>query len=141
LNATTVLLEQTDRLIDFEKVDVLPGIASGFWFLIIRRKPSSANIVVQLVPREHQTRPDYWEYELVGNSAGEKVLTKAEAIVSPLLRQFIGTKGIEIVGATRKERKESVLSEHAMKHAMGRAETRNASFGALSASITIEIAI
>jgi hypothetical protein len=141
LKTRTVLSEETSHLIDFEKVDVLPGIASGFWFLIVRQNPSSANVTVHLVPRRHETRPDYWQYELVGCTSGENIPSTAQAIVSPLFRELIGTKGIEIVGATRKERKEFVLSEHAMKPAAGRAEMMDVSFSALSASITIEIAI
>jgi hypothetical protein len=138
---TTVLSQETSQLIDFENVDLLAGIASGFWFLIIRQSPSSANLTVRLVPRRHETRPDYWQYELVGCSSGEKILAKVEPIISSLFRQFIGTKGIEIVGATRKVRKEFVLNEHGMTHPMARAEAIDDSFRALSASITIEIAI
>lgn len=137
----TVLCEETSQLIDFEKVDLLAGIASGFWFLIIRQSPSSAHVLVQLVPRNHENRPEYWQYDLVGTQCDEKILAKAQPIVSPLFRQFVGTKGIEIVGATRAERKEFVLHADATKYGVSRTEAIDEGFRELSASITIEIAI
>ena len=63
-----------------------------------------ANMSVQLVPLVYVRQPEYWEIEVVG-SLPEIVLPATQPYeVSLAITSFLGTRGVEVVGANRRQR-------------------------------------
>jgi hypothetical protein len=63
------------------------------------------NLRVELVPRCYQTRPEYWGIEVVGALPGYGVQALVDYNVTLALDGIRGARGIEIVGATKSERR------------------------------------
>lgn len=94
------------RLIDFERADVLTleSFPPQHVLSVTGTKPY-LNMEVNLVPRVHIQRPDYWGIEVVGRLPGGVGLpTEASYTVSINLSGITGTEGIEVIGATRSEK-------------------------------------
>jgi hypothetical protein len=92
------------RLIDFEQVEIHPGVVEGF-ILVVRGTKPYLNMDVDLVARVYIQQPDYWGIEVVGMLPGGIGLpAEAPYVASLPLAGIIGTEGIEVIGATRSER-------------------------------------
>ena len=94
------------RIIDFDKAQVVPGIVNGTWFLIVSGSKPYISMRVELSPRIYVTQPDYWGIEVVGCLAGISGPTLTPYVAVLPLQGAIGTKGIEVIGATRSEKKD-----------------------------------
>jgi hypothetical protein len=93
------------RLIDFETSTVRPGIVPGTFFLTVTGQKPCLNMRVELIPLVYIAQPDYWSIEVVGCLPGGICLTAmAPYTVSIPLHGITGKKGIEVVGATRRQR-------------------------------------
>ncbi len=93
------------RLINFDKAEVRPGIVSGTYFLIVRGTKPYLNMEVNLVPLVYVRQPEYWGIEVTGCLPGEIGLPATEPYTAILsLTGTIGTKGIEVIGATCSEK-------------------------------------
>ena len=93
------------RLIEFEQAEVRPGIVSGTYILIVRGTKPYLNMEVNLVPLVYIRQPEFWGIEVSGCLPGGIGLpTTAPDIASLPLNGIIGTKGIEVLGATRSEK-------------------------------------
>jgi hypothetical protein len=96
---------QSCRRIEFDKADVRPGIVNGTWFVVITGTASCVNMRVDLMPFVYVRQPEYWEIEVVGCLAGPFCLPQASPFTEILpLNGTLGTKGIEVVGATKRQR-------------------------------------
>ena len=94
---------QSCRLIDFDKAEVRPGFVDGTFFLIVNGNAPCFNMRVQLMPLIYIQRPEYWEIEVVGCQAGPVCLPAVKPYTETLpLDGILGTKGIEVVGASRR---------------------------------------
>ena len=62
------------------------------------------NMDVELVPVVHIRQPEYWEIEVVGSLRGIGLPALAPYEVSLALAGFLGTQGIEVIGASRVQR-------------------------------------
>ena len=93
------------RLIDFETVDVVPGIIKNTWFVIVSGTKPCVNMTVELRPRIYVRQPEYWGIEVVGCLPGVCLPATAPYHVSLPLAGILGTKGIEIIGATKREKR------------------------------------
>jgi len=94
------------RLIDFERAQVvtLESDPPQFVLTVSGRKPY-ANMEVELSPLTYIQRPEYWGIEVVGHlpgGIGLPVITPYR--VSLPLAGLLGTKGIEVIGASRSEK-------------------------------------
>src|ERR671912_2091684 len=58
------------RRIDFERVEVRPGVAAGTYILVVSGTAPYANMRVELVPLVYVRRPKYWGIEVVGSLPG-----------------------------------------------------------------------
>ncbi len=88
------------RRVSFEKVNVVPGIVTGSYVLIVEGKKPCLNMEVRLIPVIYVTQPEYWIIEVVGCVAEGICLTGiGEYNVAFDLGGNIGTEGIEVVGA------------------------------------------
>jgi hypothetical protein len=95
------------RLIDFDNVDIL--ILESFppqYVLVVAGTKPYLNMTVQLIPRVYVRQPEYWGIEVVGCLPGLGLPALAPYTVSISLNGITGTKGIEVIGATRSEKRE-----------------------------------
>jgi hypothetical protein len=95
----------SSRLIDFTRAEVRPGIVNGTFVLIVAGEAPSVSMRVELVPLVYVQRPDFWEIEVVGRVSGPVWLPATKPYVEALpLDGITGAQGIEVVGATRRQR-------------------------------------
>lgn len=92
------------RLINFTKAEIRPGIVNNTWILIVSGTKPCMNMTVELSPRIYVRQPDYWGIEVVGSVPGFCLPATAPYSVSLPLDGIIGTKGIEVIGATKKKK-------------------------------------
>ncbi len=92
------------RLIDFERAEVRPGFVTGTWILIVSGTKPWANMQVSLVPLVYIRQPEYWGIEVVGCLPGVGLPVQAPYTEALPLDSILGTRGIEVIGATRSER-------------------------------------
>jgi hypothetical protein len=97
---------QSCRLIDFDTVKVVPGIVNGTWFLIVSGNKPYVTMRVDLSPRVYIRQPEYWGIEVVGCMSGIGLPAVTPYVAVLPLQGVIGTKGIEVIGATRSEKKD-----------------------------------
>jgi hypothetical protein len=90
----------TCRLIDFEKADVVPGFASKTFCLLVAGTKPWATLKVELHPLIHVEKPDYWGIEVVACQDGIALPTSAPYHVALDITHLLGTRGIEVVGAS-----------------------------------------
>jgi hypothetical protein len=97
---------QAYRLIDFELAEVwtLESFPPQYLLVVSGIKPY-LNMRVNLAPLVYIQQPEYWGIEVVGRIRGGIGLpTTAPYTVSIPLAGITGTRGIEVIGATRSER-------------------------------------
>lgn len=92
------------RLIDFIDYSINPGIVNDTWFLTVNGEKPYLNMAVSLVPRIYIQQPDYWGIEVVAYLNGIGLPTVAPYSQTIPLDGIRGKKGIEIIGANRKEK-------------------------------------
>lgn len=98
-------------LLDFERVEIvtLESFPPQFILAVSGTKPIF-NIDVRLVPLMYIRRPEYWGIEVVFSFHGEIQLPATAPYTATLHLNpgagtgFIGTRGIEVIGASRSER-------------------------------------
>jgi hypothetical protein len=92
------------RLIAFEEVDVVAlEIFPSQEVLIVSGTKPYLNMEVSLRPRTYIRQPEYWGIEVVGCLPGFGIRALAPYTTSIRLAGIMGTKGIEVIGATRSE--------------------------------------
>ncbi|HEX4815401.1 MAG TPA: hypothetical protein VFV66_21875 [Nonomuraea sp.] len=94
---------QSVRLIDFEEARVVPGIVPGTFILVVSGTKPYLNLRVVLSPLVYVRQPEYWGVEVVGALRGLGLPATAPYSVSLPLDGVLGTKGIEVIGATTRE--------------------------------------
>lgn len=92
------------RLISFARAQVVGGFVSGTYFLIVSGTKPCLNMTVELSPLVYIRRPEYWGIEVVGSLPGFCLTATAPYTVSIPLDGIIGTKGIEVIGANKKQK-------------------------------------
>jgi hypothetical protein len=94
------------RLIDFEQAEVVT--LESFppqYVLVVRGMKPYLNMRVNLVPLVYVRQPEYWGIEVVGCLRGGIGLPALAPYTASIpLAAITGTKGIEVIGATRSER-------------------------------------
>ncbi|MCP4617292.1 MAG: hypothetical protein GY844_12775 [Bradyrhizobium sp.] len=92
------------RLIDFEDVQVVPGTILRTYFLVVKGSKPWATMDVGLHPLLYATRPDFTVIEVVGRQNGMGLPQAAPYSAAIEITQLIGTRGIEVIGATGKKK-------------------------------------
>jgi hypothetical protein len=109
----------SQRLIDFERAQIL-GLRTfppQFVLRVTGTKPY-LNMEVELVPLVFIRQPEFWGIEVVGRLPGGIGLPAlAPYDVSIALSGITGTKGVEVIGATRSKRIELPPTEPVMPEA------------------------
>jgi hypothetical protein len=91
------------RVINFEKADVVPGFLPTTFFLIVTGTKPWLTMKVELYPQIYIRQPEYWGIEVVGCQNGIGLPTTAPYHVSLDITHLLGTKGIEVIGASSKK--------------------------------------
>jgi hypothetical protein len=93
------------RRIDFEQAELLTleSFPPQYVLAVTGTKPY-LNMEVTLVPLVYIQQPDYWGIEVVGCLPGLGLPAQAPYAVSLRLNGSLGTRGIEVMGATRAQR-------------------------------------
>ncbi len=93
----------TPKFVDFEDAQVHLGISEGSYVLSVSGKKNYLNMTVHLAPRTYVRQPEYWEIEVIGVLTGIGLPAVGPYSVSLPLDGITGTKGIEVVGASRRQ--------------------------------------
>lgn len=88
------------RKIDFEDAQVNGGFVNGTYFLTVSGEKPYLNMEVRLSPVIYVKRPEYWQIEVLGILPGFGLPAFGRYSETIPLDGIIGTKGIEVVGAT-----------------------------------------
>jgi hypothetical protein len=92
------------RLINFTRAEVRPGFVPNTWILIVFGTKPYLNMTVELSPLIYIRRPEFWGIEVVGSLSGIGLPTTAPYTVSLPLDGILGTKGIEVIGASKRKK-------------------------------------
>ena len=92
------------RRIDFDKVEVIPGIVNGTWFAVVSGMKPWSTMSVALVPLIYIDQPNYWGIEVVGCLTGISLPVLTPYVVTLPLQNSLGKKGIEIIGANQSKK-------------------------------------
>jgi Domain of unknown function (DUF6438) len=93
---------QSSRRIGFERAEVLTLESDPPQYLLtVSGTKPYLNMDVELVPLVYIRQPEYWGIEVVGSLRGVGLPTTSSYTVSLPLTGFIGTQGIEVIGAER----------------------------------------
>jgi hypothetical protein len=92
------------RRIDFDLIEVREPKRGGRLLLVSGIKPW-ADLRVSLEPMAYRQLPDFWMIEVVGRLSASGLPALVDFCVALPLESFQGRLGIEIVGATRAERR------------------------------------
>ncbi|MFC5824917.1 hypothetical protein [Nonomuraea insulae] len=91
------------RLIDFDEARVVPGIVPNTFILVVSGTKPYLNMKVRLSPLVYIRQPEFWGIEVVGSLPGVGLPATAPYTVSIPLDGILGTKGIEVIGATTRK--------------------------------------
>ena len=97
-------LAQACRRIDFDAIEVREPEGGGRLLLVSGIKPW-ADLAVSLEPMAYRDPPEFWTIEVVGRLTASGLPAWVDFCVALPLESFQGRQGIEIVGATRTERR------------------------------------
>jgi hypothetical protein len=93
------------RRLDFERAEVVTLESDPPQFvLFVRGTKPYLNMQVELSPLVYVRQPEYWEIEVLGRLPGIGLPALAPYTASLRLAGVTGTKGVEVVGATRRAR-------------------------------------
>ncbi|HEX7270906.1 MAG TPA: hypothetical protein VF420_02020 [Casimicrobiaceae bacterium] len=97
---------QACRRVDFDFVEVRePGSAGGSRLLLVSGVKAWADLRVTLEPLPCREMPEFRVIEVVGRLTGSGLPALVDFCVALPLETVRGCKGIEIVGATKSERR------------------------------------
>lgn len=94
----------TCRVLDFESAEVVPGFIPKTFFLIVTGTKPLLTMKVELIPRVYIKRPEFWGIEVVGCQSGIGLPATAPYHVALDISHLIGTEGIEVIGASKKQK-------------------------------------
>ena len=92
------------RRIDFDLIEVREAARGSRLLLVSGIKPW-ADLRVSLEPMAYREMPDFWVIEVVGRLAASGLPALVDFCVALPLESFRGRKRIEIVDATKSERR------------------------------------
>ncbi len=100
------LPDQPGRVIDFERADVVslmiyPPPPPN---LVVAGEKPFANMRVSLNPLCYVQKPEYWGIQVVGSTPSIGQPAIVPYVVELDLTGYIGTRGIEVIGASHTER-------------------------------------
>jgi hypothetical protein len=98
------LVSKSVRRLNFNRAEVRPGFVPRTYFLIVSGTKPYVNMEVHLSPLIYIRKPEYWGIEVIGTLPGIGLPALAPYHVSIPLDGITGTKGIEVIGATKRKK-------------------------------------
>jgi hypothetical protein len=98
------LIPHSARLINFDRAIVRPGIIPRTYFLVVTGRKPYLNMQAHLSPLIYIRRPEFWGIEVIGTLSGIGLPVMTPYHVSIPLQGITGTKGIEVIGATKRKK-------------------------------------
>jgi hypothetical protein len=100
------LAAESSQLIDFERADAVSLMIypPPPPMLVVSGQKPWANMEVTLNPRRYVQQPEYWEIEVIGTMPAIGLPAIAPYVVELDLTGLLGTKGVEVIGASHTER-------------------------------------
>lgn len=95
---------ESARLIDFESAQVNGGFINETYFLTVTGEKPYLNMEVRLSPVIYTHQPEYWRIDVIGLLPGFGLPAFGPYTETIEVTSFIGTKGIEVFGATKSEK-------------------------------------
>lgn len=89
-----------DGLPDFDSAEVVPGAAAGTFELVVRGY-SGVCEELSLQPLVYIQQPEYWGYQLISHATAEVCTRQAVRFEVRAALNSVGTKGVEVIGATK----------------------------------------
>ena len=93
------------RRVDFDFVELQGSAQPGGHLLLVSGVTRWADLRVSLEPLVYRKAPDFWVIEVVGRLTGPGLPALVDFCAALRLGNLQGCRGIEVVGATRTERK------------------------------------
>jgi hypothetical protein len=124
----------SSRLINFDLAEIvtLDSFPPRHVLKVTGVKPF-LNMEVDLVPLVYIRQPEYWGIEVVGRLRGIGLPAMAPYTVSMPLDGFVGTQGIEVIGATRSQK----IGVPIMAHTDACQWTATTTFGLDTVNLTV----
>ncbi len=97
---------QSCRRIDFDLVELRESARSGDRLLLVSGIKPWADLNVSLEPLVYRELPDFWVIEVVGRLTASGLPGLVDYSAALRLGSIQGRRGIEIVGATKSERRD-----------------------------------
>ncbi|WP_043623906.1 hypothetical protein [Nonomuraea candida] len=94
---------QPVRLIDFDEAQVVPGTVPETFILVVSGTKPYLTMDVSLVPLTYIRQPEFWGVEVAGTLKGVGLPATAPYTVTLPLDGVLGTEGIEVIGASRRQ--------------------------------------
>jgi hypothetical protein len=91
------------RIINFETAQVVPGFVPKTFFLIVTGVKPWVTMSVELRPLIYIRQPEYWGIEVVACQHGIGLPMQVPYHVALDITHVLGTKGIEVIGASSKK--------------------------------------
>jgi hypothetical protein len=88
--------------VDFDNYQVVSGIAKNSWLLLVWGKMPSDYMTVSVSPVVNAASPTYWEIQVVGCMTTTQLSESDTFTESAWLKETVGDRGIELVGATKR---------------------------------------
>jgi hypothetical protein len=98
------LIPQSTRLINFDSAQVRPGFVTNTYFLVVSGTKPYLNMEVHLSPLIYIKKPEYWGIEVIGTLSGIGLPALAPYHVFIALDGITGTKGVEVIGASKRKK-------------------------------------
>ena len=96
---------QACRRVDFDCVEVCEATRIGGRLLLVSGITHWADLRVTLEPFTYREMPDFWVIEVVGRLVGRGLPALVDFCAALPLEGIQGRQGIEIVGATKSQRR------------------------------------
>lgn len=93
--------------LDFRKAVIVPGETPGSLVLKVsgdKPRDAQGGAPVKLAPLSYQAQPEYWKIEVLWDTTDTVVPFVTPFSVSLSLDEIRGSKGIEVVGQTKKQK-------------------------------------
>lgn len=96
-------VSQTAQRINFRRAEIVAGTKPGYFLVVSGTKPY-LNMEVRLSPFVYIRRPEYWGIEVIGILPGIGLPATAPYSVHISLDGITGTKGVEVIGASKSKK-------------------------------------
>ena len=89
-------------LLDIEDAQLTPGIVKDTYFLTVSGTKPWLTMKVEFLPLIYVRQPEYWGIQIVGVQSGIGLPATAPFTHTEEVTQYLGTKGVEAIGANKK---------------------------------------